>query len=258
MATIKAGIKELNVGNSKMTEIVFPQEEGEPLRVNLKQPFLAAFLAWLWPGAGHWYQGRYAKGALFMTAILGIYLIGSGLGQGRVVYASNDRNDSRWHYFLQLGVGAPALPALLQRSRVAQGKDPLFVLCERYPGDYGGNALRTELDRRRQQLRFHKITAENNFENYQGPTLKDGLMAPPAGPFLEMDQDVLGRWHVELKHFFEIGTYYTVIAGLLNLLVIYDALVGPAIMTPKQQQAMHQNKSKGRRESEENQSGKPD
>ncbi len=237
-----------------MTKIIFPQEEGKPLQVNLKQPYFAAFLGWLWPGAGHLYQGRYTKGALFMTTILGIYLIGLGLGQGRVVYASNDRNDSRWHYFLQLGVGGAALPALLQRSRVSQGKDPLFVLCERYPGDYGGIAPKTELDRQRHQLKFQKITTENNFENYQGPTLKDGLMAPPAGPVLEMDPDVLGRWHVELKHFFEIGTYYTVIAGLLNLLVIYDALVGPAIMTPKQQRAMHQNK--GKREAEENESEK--
>ena len=42
----------------------------ETIEVDLRHPGTAAFLAWLWPGAGHVYQGRYAKGALFMICIL--------------------------------------------------------------------------------------------------------------------------------------------------------------------------------------------
>ena len=44
--------------------------------------------------------------------------------------------------------------------------------------------------------------------------------------------DELSRLHRELHHYFELGTLYTVIAGLLNLLVIYDAVAGPAFSAP--------------------------
>ena len=45
------------------------------------------------------------------------------------------------------------------------------------------------------------------------------------------NNDVLGMWHLEMKHNFEYGTLFTVIAGLLNILAIYDAFAGPVILT---------------------------
>ena len=87
---------------------------GEELTIDLRESGWAAFLAWLWPGAGHLYQWRYAKGVLFMVCILAIYGFGLFLGQGHVVYASWTQEDRRWHYACQLGVGLPALPATRQ------------------------------------------------------------------------------------------------------------------------------------------------
>ena len=58
-----------------MPEIVYPQESGEPVVVDLKDPYWAAFFAWAWPGAGHFYQRRYAKGFLFMICILSTYFL---------------------------------------------------------------------------------------------------------------------------------------------------------------------------------------
>ena len=49
---------------------------------------MSAGLAWLWPGAGHIYQGRYAKGILYMVCILGTYFFGLTMGNGHVVYAA--------------------------------------------------------------------------------------------------------------------------------------------------------------------------
>lgn len=219
-----------------MTEVVYPQDDGEPIVVDLHDPYWAAFLAWLWPGAGHFYQRRFAKGFLFMICVLSTYFFGLGLGHGRVVYASYKEGDFRWQYICQLGVGALALPALVQSFKTSQGGDPYFVMCERYPADYGDDRSNNEIEKRRVRLRFQQITPENNFENYQGPTLKDGPMAPPAGPVLQNDPDVLGRWHFAYKHNYEMGTLYTVIAGLLNLLAIYDAFVGPAILTAQQKE----------------------
>ena len=72
-------------------------------------------------------------------------------------------------------------------------------------------------------------------------------MAPPAGPNYQDDMDVLGMWHFEMKHMFEIGTLYCVVAGLLNLLVVYDAFTGPAILTPEQKAKMEAKKRKKRR-----------
>ena len=48
-----------------------------------------------------------------------------------------------------------------------------------------------------------------------------GFMAEPA-------QNALNGLHPRLGKLVEIGTIYTTIAGLLNLLAIYDAYEGPA------------------------------
>ena len=218
-----------------MPEIVYPQEQGEPIVVDLRDPYWAALLAWLWPGAGHFYQRRFGKGFLFMVCVLSTYFFGLGMGHGRVVYASLKDNDFRWQYAFQLSTGVVAFPALIQAYKTGNGGDPFFVLCERFPEDYPTEALR-----------FERITPENR-NGYEGPTLKDGFMAPPAGPILINDPDTLGRWHFDYKHFFEMGTLYTVIAGMLNLLAIYDAFCGPAILTPAQREKMER-KSRRRKD----------
>jgi hypothetical protein len=43
----------------------------------------------------------------------------------------------------------------------------------------------------------------------------------------------LSMWTVKMHPFFELGTVYTVIAGLLNVLVICDAVSGPLILKPQ-------------------------
>lgn len=217
-----------------MTEVIYPLENGESVRVDLRSPFLAAALGWLWPGAGHLYQRRYAKGMLFMVCVLSTYVFGLGIGHGRVVYASlkPEGTTYRWQYLLQLQVGIPAFPAILQNFKTRNSGDPYFVLCERYPADYGGNQ-NLEKDALKRRLRFQRIPPN---QAKVERALKDGFMAPPAGTFTEDRNDVVGQWVFELKHLFDLGTYYTVIAGILNLLVVYDAFVGPAIFAPVKKQ----------------------
>ena len=108
-----------------------PDETSSPvaddiIEVDLRNPIVAAVWAWIWPGAGHIYQRRYAKGVLFMVCIMSTWIFGLSLADGHVVYASWTTNDHRWHYFCQLGVGAPALPALIQSRRVRDGREPLM------------------------------------------------------------------------------------------------------------------------------------
>ena len=102
------------------------------IEIDLRDPLIAGVLAWLWPGAGHLYQRRYAKGMLFMVCILGTFFFGLVLGEGKVVYASQFRDSSqaypgwqgklsRWPFAMQIGVGLPAMPAVAQSSTTVCG-----------------------------------------------------------------------------------------------------------------------------------------
>ena len=52
-------------------------------------------------------------------------------------------------------------------------------------------------------------------------------MAPPTRPVLDDQADDVSAWYARHGAGYEMGTWYTVIAGLLNILVIYDAYGGP-------------------------------
>jgi hypothetical protein len=148
--------------------------------VPLRNPYWAAFLAWLFPGLGHFYQGRAGKGWLYMICILGLYYLGFLLGEGKIVYwrwVNPLNNPERFclHYVGQFFVGLPALPALIQGT-----------------------------------LSHYDL----------GPIL-GGFMAEPL-------QNVINGLHPRLGKLVEIGTIYTTVAGLLNVLAIYDAYEGPA------------------------------
>jgi hypothetical protein len=172
----------LNMANQEATS-----HSEEPIEIDLRNPVLAALLAWLWPGAGHLYQGRHVKGVLFMVCVLSTYCIGMILGQGHVVYASWAENDRRWQYLCQVGAGLPALPALVQNRLVRSGRQPLF----------------------------------------------GGRMAPPV-EVIENAEDELAGWHAKLAGQFDLGTLYTMIAGLLNVLAICDAFAGPFVPAPEE------------------------
>lgn len=158
--------------------------------IDLRNRPLAALLAWLIPGAGHFYQRRYTKGSIFFVCILSAWILGFALGGGHVVYASWQPGDKRWHMILQAGVGAAALPAFVQ-------------------GDH-----------MRRNTAFGRTLP--SYEPYWG-----GFMAPPHRPVIENEPDEVAAWYARRGAGYEMGTWYTVIAGLLNILVIYDAYGGP-------------------------------
>lgn len=178
-----------------MPEVSPPQPAEEV--VELKEPALAAFLAWLVPGLGHWYQGRRAKAALYFVCIMGTFAYGAylssdkELGVGRAVYFSWREADRRWAYACQVGVGLSALPALVQANRMANGQD---VWC-------------------------------------------GGFMAPPRLPDTKANasQPTPQELHRKLHRYFELATVYTMVGGLLNILAIYDAFAGPVPPPPKKE-----------------------
>lgn len=158
-----------------------------PVHVDLRNRHLAAFLAWLWPGAGHLYQRRYGKAVLFMVCIVSTYFFGLTLGEGRVVYAAFNKGHKRYPYICQLGMGIPSIGALAQAVAKEKYHAPLFGIKWMYPPD----------------------------------------------TISEEQPDELSKWQYDLNVSFEMGTLYTMIAGLLNVLVIYDAFAGPAFPEPE-------------------------
>jgi TM2 domain-containing membrane protein YozV len=99
--------------------------------VRLKNPRLAALLAWLVPGLGHFYQGRIGKGVLYSTCILGLFGLGFYLGDGKIVYwrwvnPLNDPEHFRLYYIGQFFSGLAALPALIQATLRAWGFDTIL------------------------------------------------------------------------------------------------------------------------------------
>jgi len=182
--------------------------EADELLIDLKEPALAAFLAWLLPGLGHWYQGRRPKAVLYFVCIFGLFGLGLYLGSsnqrcvagpgkigyGRAVYFSWRPGDRRWHYLCQIGVGLPALPALLQANRMSHNQKVLwggFMAPPRLPG------------------------------------------ANPAGkPDPNADQPTAHDLGLILHRYYELAGVFTMVAGLLNVLAIYDAWAGPVVATP--------------------------
>ncbi|MEX0613346.1 MAG: DUF6677 family protein [Pirellulales bacterium] len=192
---------------------VSPSDE-TAAEIDLKDPRLAAFLAWLIPGLGHVYQGRTGKGVLFFACIVGTFLYGLYIGDGRVVYASTADVFSRqflerWQYVCQVGVGTPALPALVQRARERDGKKPL------QPPLIGDKFMRPP-------------SKNPPPEGFQSTDLSDRSRRVHH-------PDELAKWNYDLGEYFEIGTVFTVIAGLLNILAIYDAYGGPLVIPPEEQ-----------------------
>ena len=170
------------------------QEPAEVFDANqLKNPFLAAFLAWLVPGLGHWYQGRKEKAVLFFVCIMSVFLFGCYLGSdreygiARVVYAKWDKGEKRLFFIPQAFIGIAAIPATLQENLVKQGLPPRW----------------------------------------------GRLMAPPNSPSADKPKGnpTLNNLHERLSRYFELGTIFTVIAGFMNILVVFDAVSGPIIET---------------------------
>ena len=188
-----------------MAKVTFnpPSADAAPIEVDLKDPWLAAFLAWLVPGLGHLYQRRIGKGVLFFVCIIGTFVYGMYIGNGRVVYAATTDVFSlkffdRWQYLCQVGVGLPALPAFVQTWRAESHRGPLFGL--------------------------------DNF--MRPPDMSQGYQSKDESNNEVHHPNELAKWQHDLDDRFELGTVFTVIAGLLNILAIFDAYGGPLVLPP--------------------------
>jgi hypothetical protein len=207
--------------------------------IDLRDRWLAAFLAWLIPGAGHIYQRRYGKGFLFMVCILSAFFYGIFLGSSNVVYASFRKadgqmllqDDARYAYLCQIGAGLPALPALVQARRVA-GANPKPPLWDGFmaPPVLVGQRVHEVWYRRLLDTQPHEPERfkADDFSR-AGDTHWRYFPNRPSERGTDYNgwMNQLSMWHQHYGSMYDLGTVFTMIAGLLNVLVVFDAWGGP-------------------------------
>lgn len=188
--------------------------------IDLRNPALAAFLGWLVPGLGHVYQGRRLKGWLFMATIMTTFLVGWWIGGGHVVFAQWKGADKRFAFLGQAGIGVAAVPAVLQAwCMEGVGRQPL--------GGSGWFAPPVRTGQFVSPSYAARLVASDPAINAD-----DFFDRPPVKQFRG---DQLAIWQFQLGRLFDIGTLYTMLAGMLNMLVVFDAWAGP-LGTPTDEQ----------------------
>lgn len=172
--------------------------DAAPLPPALFDP-VAALLSYLIPGLGQVYQGRVGKGLLFFFGLYGLFFYGLAMGQWRNVWLPDARDLPDVEVAGQrLGGVVKALayrPQFLGQFWIGSAAWPACV----------------------QYAYFDK-------DQKAGPVFGAFERAPSEEVLNDLQRNGDKRW--------DLGWVYTVIAGVLNLLVIYDALAGPMFREP--------------------------
>jgi hypothetical protein len=209
--------------------------------VDLKNRWLAGLLAWLIPGAGHFYQGRRAKGILFFVCVLGTFYYGLTLGSSRVVFAAFRPYESRTPlaFVPQIMVGLPATPAIVQYQLVKNQKAPIWNNYMAPPVLIGDEVPKEWAEKEWSKPVDDQELKESDFPDWKQRGVKAGYVRywptitnPHRDDNLtylnEKNSNQFSVWHNKYGFRYDLGSTFTWIAGLLNLLVIYDAVAGPA------------------------------
>jgi TM2 domain-containing membrane protein YozV len=173
-----------------------PAKTASSVSIKHPDPF-AALLSYLIPGLGQIYQGRVGKGLLFLVGLYALFVYGMYLGRwSNVFLADTAARNPAWNL--------PSWATNLYNRPHFAGQ--FWIGAAAWPAIWhythdAPNQARGPVNNR--QEFFAKFEA-----------------APSEDELNEMQRDDDKHW--------DLGWVYTVIAGVLNVLVIYDALAGPA------------------------------
>ena len=160
---------------------------------------LAAVLSYMIPGLGQVYQGRVGKGLLFFGGLYALFFYGMWMG--------------RWQNgWLPDAADLPDVEVVGQR---VGGVGKAVWHRPQFLGQFWiGTAAWPAVS---QYAYFDK-------DKNAGPLFGAFQRVPADDELNALQRDGNKRW--------DLGWVYTVIAGVLNLLVIYDALAGPMFRDP--------------------------
>jgi hypothetical protein len=180
----------------------------------------AAFLSYLVPGLGQIYQGRTVKGLLFCISLYTLFFYGMYLGHGLNVYLPNEKNLPRIflvnkdNKIIENGIELTGWRAALGHRIHFLGQ--FWIGVAAWPAMW--------------QYAY--------YEEGKEPT---GLL----GSFQRMPaESLVNQVQNEDDKSWDLGWVFTVIAGVLNIMVIYDALAGPAFGrtdAPARESEVHKN-----------------
>jgi TM2 domain-containing membrane protein YozV len=162
---------------------------------------LAAVLSYLIPGLGQVVQGRIGKGILFFVCLYGLFFYGLWLGQMKNVWLPNAT---------QLPDVEAPLVGKLSGVPKALAYRPQF-LGQFWIGVAAWPAI----------LQYAASGPDLDDPGPPLPVLGRYMQTPTERELNNLQRDGNKRW--------DLGWVYTLIAGVLNVLVIYDALAGPAV-----------------------------
>jgi Family of unknown function (DUF6677) len=169
---------------------------------------LAALLSFVIPGMGQIYQGRVGKGLLFFGGLYLLFFYGMWMGQWRNVWLPDASDLPDVSLFGQNLGGVP--------KGIAYRPQFLGQVCigvAAWPAVY-------------QYFTFDATKEE-------GPIFGTFQRTPPEGTANDPPERItLNKLQREGNKRWDLGWVYTVIAGVLNLLVIYDAFAGPMFREP--------------------------
>ena len=133
--------------------------------------YLVCILAWLVPGAGHWYQGKRRRGVLIFVAICATFVLGLVLGGIEMINPQGTFGDKAW-FCAQILCGLPALiTTLAQDPNVGMGYGRGVDLGQVYAGIAGLLNLLCILD-----VLVKEPPGIDNTKNIRkGPTTNDSI-----------------------------------------------------------------------------------
>ena len=218
---------------------------------------LAGVLSYLVPGLGQIAQGRIAKGLLFLVCIYTLFFYGMYLRAGAVtigartyrlssnVYLPDTADDSgkessvprllvnlynRPQFAGQFWVGVAAWPAVWQyltydktaSHEADQQIDRMYDEADR--SKERADSSKAKIDIEEADLKRQEAEERERLERQRHPLLGD-FQREPSSSSINAVQNASDKR-------MELAWVYTVIAGVLNIMVIYDAVAGPAFLDP--------------------------
>lgn len=185
------------------TPVAAPGPPARPAPVRLDP--LAAGLSYLIPGLGQVMQGRIAKGVLFFVCLYALFFYGMWLGQMKNVWLPDATDLPDVELFGSKLTGVPKAlayrPQFLGQFWIGVAAWPAVLqYAAADPAVAGPNP---------------------NGAGKPLPVIGRYMQTPSEAELNDLQRAGNKRW--------DLGWVYTLIAGVLNVLVVYDALAGPAV-----------------------------
>lgn len=192
----------------------------EIIPVDLKNRWLALFLAWIFPGLGHFYQGRVVKGTIFALCLIPLLIMGLWMGTYREPSSDSTPGTLRFASCVYCDFGQPngssgSSVGIFQRLMAGR----LYFIPQ------AANAT----------MAIPALVQSQRFADSQ-ELYWNGAFAPPA-KVSGQGRPTLNEILLTIHSWFDLGSIFIAVAGMLNILVMFDAFAGPAWLLPEEEES---------------------